>query len=79
MAEGLCELLWLKIIFDDLKINLEGLLKLYYDNKLVIDIAHNPIQHDITKHIEIDNTLHEGKIKRRFSMHVIYSVQATCG
>lgn len=28
-------------------------MKLYYDNKAVINIAHNPIQHDRTKYIEI--------------------------
>lgn len=29
-------------------------LKLYSDSKIVISIAHNSIQHDRTKHIEID-------------------------
>ena len=25
-----------------------------YDNKSAIDIAHNPVQHDRTKHVEVD-------------------------
>ena len=25
-----------------------------YDNKVVCDIAHNPVQHDCTKHVEVD-------------------------
>lgn len=54
IAQGLCELLWLKIILDDLKVKLEGPMKLYCDNKSAINNAHNPIQHDRTKHIEID-------------------------
>ena len=49
-----CELLWLKIILDDLKIKWEGPMKLYYDKKSAINIAHNLVQHDRTKHIEID-------------------------
>ena len=44
----------LKIILDDLGIKWDDPMKLYYDNKLVINIAHNPIQHDRTKHIEVD-------------------------
>ena len=29
-------------------------MKLYYDNKVAISIAHNPIPHDRTKHVEVD-------------------------
>ena len=29
-------------------------MKLYCDSKSAISIAHNPIQHDRTKHVEID-------------------------
>ncbi len=54
MAHGICELLWMKIILDDLKVNYEGSMRLFCDNKSAISIAHNPIQHDRTKHIEID-------------------------
>ncbi|XP_058724364.1 phospholipid-transporting ATPase 2-like isoform X1 [Vicia villosa] len=54
MAQGICELLWLKIILEDLKIKWEGPMKLYCDNKSAISIAHNPVQHDRTKHIEVD-------------------------
>ena len=32
----------------------KGPMKLYYGNKATIDIAHNPVQHDRTKHVEID-------------------------
>lgn len=54
MAQGECELLWLRIILKDLKVACEEYMILYCDNKSAISIAHNPIQHDRTKHIEID-------------------------
>ena len=46
MALGVCELLWLKIILEDLKIAWKGPMKLYCDNKSIIDIAHNPMQNN---------------------------------
>lgn len=54
MALGICELVWLNIIFEDLKIKWEGPMRLYCDNKSAINIAHNPVQHDRMKHIEVD-------------------------
>lgn len=42
-AHGVCELLWLPIILNDLKIKLEGTMKLYCNNKSAINIVHNPI------------------------------------
>ncbi|RDX99738.1 Copia protein, partial [Mucuna pruriens] len=54
MAHGMCEGLWMKIILDNLKVKYEGPIKLFCDNNLTISISYNPIQHDKTKHIEID-------------------------
>lgn len=54
MAQGVCELLWLKIILKDMKIKWVRPMRLYCDNKSAISVAHNPVQHDKTKHIEID-------------------------
>ena len=54
IAQGLCELLWLKIILDDLRIKWDDPMKLYCDKKSAINSAHNPIQHDRTKHIEVN-------------------------
>ena len=54
MVAGICELLWVKIILEDLKVQWSKPMKLYCDNKLAISIAHNPVQHNQTKHIEID-------------------------
>ena len=54
MALGVCELLWLKTLLCDLGISDGAPMKLYCDNKAAINIAHNPVQHGRTKHIEID-------------------------
>ncbi|KAK2974430.1 hypothetical protein RJ640_011327 [Escallonia rubra] len=63
MAQGICELLWLKIILKDLKIKLKTPMKLYCDNKSAINIAHNPIQHDRTKHVEADRHFIKEKLE----------------
>ena len=54
MSHGICEMLWLKRVLEELRQPIEGTMKLYCDNKAAISIAHNPIQHDKTKHVEID-------------------------
>jgi len=42
MAHGICELLWLKIILEDLKIRWNKPMKLYFENKSAISIVHSP-------------------------------------
>ena len=43
MAVGVCELLWINIILEDLKVQWSKPMKLYYNNKSEISIAHNPV------------------------------------
>ena len=62
IALGICELMWLKGLLRELQVNFENPMNLYRDNKAAIDIAHNPIQHDRTKHIEIDRHFIKEKI-----------------
>ena len=40
-------------------------MKLYCDNKSATIIAHNPVQHDRTKHIEIDMNFIKEKLDSR--------------
>ena len=47
-------MLWLKIILEDLKIKWDQPMRLYSDNKFAIGIAHNLVQYNCMKHIEID-------------------------
>ena len=63
IAQGLCELLWLKIILDYLRIKWDDLMKLYCDNKSINNIAHNPIQHDRTKNIEVNRHFIKEKLE----------------
>ncbi|EXC12518.1 hypothetical protein L484_012330 [Morus notabilis] len=54
MAQGICEMIWLKRILEELRRPVIMPMKLYCDNKAAISIVHNPVQHDRTKHVEID-------------------------
>ena len=54
MANGICEVIWVKRILEGLKsLPREG-IQLYCDNKFVTAIAQNLFQHDITEHVETD-------------------------
>lgn len=61
---GTTELIWLRILLNDIELKVEDLMKMYCDNKIAINLANNPIMYDCTKYIEID--LH-------FIMERIYS------
>ena len=54
MAQGICELLWIKNVLKDLRIEYKTSMNLHYDNKAAIQIAQNLVQHDLTKHVEVD-------------------------
>ena len=71
MAQGACEVLWLKRVLEELKRLVSFPMKLYCDNKAAISIAHNLVLQDKTKHVEIDRhftkeTLEEGTICTSF-------------
>ncbi|KAL5760403.1 hypothetical protein ACOSQ2_019241 [Xanthoceras sorbifolium] len=59
---GICEIMWIRGLLENLKIHIPSHLKLYCDNKSAIAIAHNLILHDRTKHIEIDKHFIKEKI-----------------
>ncbi|RVW48679.1 Retrovirus-related Pol polyprotein from transposon RE1 [Vitis vinifera] len=54
MALGLYEALWLRLLLQDLGYLSRQPIRLFCDNKATCDIAHNPVQHDRTKHVEVD-------------------------
>lgn len=57
MAKGLCELLWLRRLLTEIGFAPSSEMDLFCDNKAAINISHNPVQHDRTKHAEIDRHL----------------------
>ena len=46
-----------------MRIKCDDPMKLYCDKKSSIDIAHNPIQHNRTKHIEVDKHFIKEKLE----------------
>jgi hypothetical protein len=54
MAQRVCDLVWLRKLMEELRLLEKNTLSLFSDSKAAISIAYNPIQHDRTKHREID-------------------------
>ena len=63
MTHGICEVPWVKQVLQDLGIDYEISMDLHYDNKVAIEIAHNPVQHDRTKHVEVDRHFIKEKLE----------------
>ena len=54
MASTVAEIVWLRWLLADLGIMLPAPTPMYCDNTSAIQIAHNSVFHERTKHIEID-------------------------
>jgi hypothetical protein len=54
MASTTSELIWIKQVLADLKIEHKKPMKIFYDNQAARHIASNPVFHEKTKHIEVD-------------------------
>lgn len=52
-------------MLDNLKVSINGPMKLLCDNQLTINITHNLVQHDHTKHVEINRHFIKEKIEAR--------------
>ena len=62
IAKGIIEVLWIRKLLDELNFQQKEACNLYCDNKVAISISKNPVQHDRTKHVEIDKEKLEKKI-----------------
>jgi hypothetical protein len=65
MALSVAELLWLRALLVELKMDQGGKMKLWCDSKSAISIANNPVQHDRTKNVEIDRFFIKEKLDNR--------------
>lgn len=54
MTHGICELLWLRMLVSEHSLHVLEPMSLYCNNNTVIRIAHDPVQHDKTKHVIVD-------------------------
>ena len=54
LAATTAELIWLRWLLQDLGIDCSAATQLHCDNQRAIQIAHNDVFHERTKHIEID-------------------------
>ena len=54
MASTASELIWIKQVLVDLKIEHNEPMKMFCDNQAARHIASNPVFHERTKHIEVD-------------------------
>ncbi|CAN6690727.1 unnamed protein product [Malus baccata var. baccata] len=54
MAHGICELLWLMILLTEIRFKPRGAMLLYCDNQDTREISNDLVQHDRTKHVEVD-------------------------
>ena len=65
ISKGLYELLWLMSLLSAVGYHSETEMNLYCDNRTAIQIAHNPVQHDRTKHVEINRHFIKKKLEAK--------------
>lgn len=62
LALGACEGIWIYRVLNDLGLTTKLPIQLYCDNISAIHMIENPIQHDKSKHIEIDRQKIEAQV-----------------
>ena len=65
MAQGTCELLWLRSFITDLDFSMTTPSTLFYDNKSAIMLAFDSILHKRAKRIEVDVHFMESRFDRK--------------
>ena len=63
IAKGLAEILWLRKLMTEIGFSPDKPCELLCDNKAAINISKNPVQHDRTKHIEVDRHFIKEKLE----------------
>ena len=63
-GKEITQILWLKKLLCELNFPQKEACKLFSDNEAAISISSNPVQHDRTKHVEIDRHFIEEKLEK---------------
>ncbi|KAJ0444187.1 putative RNA-directed DNA polymerase [Helianthus annuus] len=63
IARGLTEILWVKRLLTEIGFPPNKPIQILCDNKAAIQISENPVQHDRTKHIEVDRNFIKEKLE----------------
>ena len=63
IAQGLAEVLWLRKLLSKIGFLPTDACELVCDNKAAISISENPVQHDRTKHVEVDRHFIKEKLE----------------
>ena len=71
LSSDIDEVLWIRSILKELKIPLEGLIKILCDNKSTIYIARDPMYHNGIKHVDIDRFYIKEKVEEKI-IHTDY-------
>ncbi|KAF5781204.1 putative RNA-directed DNA polymerase [Helianthus annuus] len=67
IAKGITEVLWVRRLLTEIGFPPQETSKITTDNKAAIQISENPVQHDRTKHIEVDRHF----IKEKFEAEIV--------
>jgi len=62
LVDGISKGLWVRLILQELQLFQPVTIQVKCDNKSAIAILNNPVQHERTKHIEIDKHFFKEKI-----------------
>ena len=63
MAKAATELVWTKMLLEELGFSIKGSMWLWCDNQYAMHIANNLVFHERTKHIELDCHYIRDKVK----------------
>ena len=63
MTSATCEAIWLRRILEDVGTKQEQATRIQCDNQISIKLAHNPVYHARSKHIELQHHFMREKIE----------------
>ena len=78
LSSGVDEVLWIRGILKDLKIPYEEPIHALCDNKSAILFAHDPVNHNRTKHIDIDRFYIKEKLEEKVLHRLCPNYRVMC-